>query len=142
MTSTLKLGGIYFAMVFAAGFLLGVIRVLWAVPRFGPRASELVEAPIMIVVSALAARWLVRRNRNTTGWIYWLEVGLIGLGLMLLVEFTFVLWLRGLTLAEYLASRDPLSSAAYFTSLGVYAVLPLVLSRLRHGERAARGHRS
>jgi hypothetical protein len=35
----------------------------------------------------------------------------------------------GLSLAEYFASRDPVSSAAYFASLGVYAILPLALSR-------------
>ncbi len=45
---------LYFALVFGAGFVLGPIRILWVVPRFGTRMAELMEAPIMLVVSILA----------------------------------------------------------------------------------------
>lgn len=38
-------GLLYFAFVFAVGFVLGPIQELWAVPRFGRRAAELLEAP-------------------------------------------------------------------------------------------------
>ena len=54
----LKAGTFYFALVFGAGFLLGTIRVLWVAPRFGTRIAELMEAPIMLVVTILTARWL------------------------------------------------------------------------------------
>ena len=57
----LKAGTLYFALVFGAGFVLGPIRILWAVPRFGTRVAELMEAPIMLVVTILAGRWIVRR---------------------------------------------------------------------------------
>lgn len=133
----LKVGGLYFAMVFAAGFILGSFRVMWLVPRLGTRVAELIEAPIMLLVSVVAARWLVRRFREFTASGYWLGVGLVGLGLMILVEFTVVLWLRGLSVAEYFANRDPVSSAVYFASLGVFAVLPLLLSRSRRSRHAA-----
>ena len=128
----LKIGGLYFAIVFAAGFLLGSIRVMWVVPRFGARVAELIEAPIILLVSAVAARWIVHRFREITNAGYWLGVGLVGLGLMILVEFTVILWLRGLSIAEYVANRDPVSSAVYFASLGVFAILPVLLSRTRH----------
>lgn len=42
----LKAGALYFALAFGAGFVLGTIRVLWAVPRFGERTAELMETPI------------------------------------------------------------------------------------------------
>jgi hypothetical protein len=35
--------------VFGTGFVLGPIRVLWAVPRLGERVAELMEAPLMLV---------------------------------------------------------------------------------------------
>ena len=54
-----KAGMLYFALVFAAGFMLGAVRTLWIVPRVGTRMAELMETPIMLVVSILAARWTV-----------------------------------------------------------------------------------
>jgi len=127
--NVLKGGAVYFAVVFAAGFVLGSIRVLWVVPRLGTRVAELIEAPIMLLIAVVAARWLVHRFREISRSSHWLGVGLVGLGLMILVEFTVVLWLRGLSLAEYFANRDPVSGSVYFATLGVFAILPLLLSR-------------
>jgi hypothetical protein len=52
----LKAGVPYFAFVFGVGFVLGTIRTLWVVPRFGARMAELMEAPFMLVVTLVAAR--------------------------------------------------------------------------------------
>jgi hypothetical protein len=57
----LKAGVLYFALVFGAGFVLGAIRTLWIAPRLGTRLAELMETPIMLVITILAARWTVRR---------------------------------------------------------------------------------
>ena len=35
IASIARPGGIYFLLVFSAGFVLGVIRTIWMVPRFG-----------------------------------------------------------------------------------------------------------
>ena len=56
-----KAGAVYFAIVFGVGFILGAIRTLWVVPRVGARNAELMEMPIMLVVTILAARWTVLR---------------------------------------------------------------------------------
>src|SRR6202022_865562 len=56
-----KAGVFYFALVFGAGFVLGPIRILWVVPRLGTRVAELLEAPIIFVITIVAARWAVRR---------------------------------------------------------------------------------
>ena len=58
-----------------------------------------------------------------------LGVGLVALGLLLVAEFTVVLWLRGLAIGEYLASRDPVSGTVYVMMLGVFAVMPLLVAR-------------
>ena len=39
-------------------------------------------------------------------------------------ELGLVLTLRGLTVAEYVAGRDPISGSAYLFSLGVFALAP------------------
>ena len=124
----LKAGTLYFALVFGTGFVLGTIRTLWAVPRFGMRMAELVEAPIMFVVTILAARWVVRRLGVPPKPSSRLGMGCVGLGLMLVAEFTLVLWLRGLSIGEYVASRDPVSGTVYYVMLGVFCIMPLLVS--------------
>lgn len=131
MKETLKAGVLYFVLVFAAGFMLGAIRSLWVVPRLGVRTAELMEAPIMFGVSILAARWVVRHVGIPPLWPRRLALGGIALGLMLLVEFTLVLWIRGLTTRGYLETRDPVSGAVYFATLGAFAVIPIFVGRPR-----------
>ncbi len=124
----LKAGTLYFALVFGAGFVLGPIRILGAVPRFGMRVAELMETPIMFVVIIVAARWIVRRLAVPPKPSSRLGMGCVGLGLMLVAEFTLVLWLRGLSISEYLASRDPVSGTVYYVMLGVFCIMPLLLA--------------
>ena len=125
----LKAGILYLALVFGAGFVLGTIRTLWAVPRFGTRIAELMETPIMFVVTILAARWIVRRLTVPPKPLSRLGMGCVALGLVLVAEFTLVLWLRGLSISEYLASRDPVSGTVYYVTLGVFAIMPLLVAR-------------
>lgn len=133
----LKAAFLYFALVFGAGFALGPVRLLWAVPRFGTRTAELLEMPIMLVVTVLAARWVGRRLGVPTSARSRLGMGGTALGLLLVAEFALVLRLRGLSVAEYLASRDPVSGAVYYAMLGGVAIMPLVVTytdRPVHGQ--------
>lgn len=125
----LKAGGLYFALVFGAGFVLGPIRLLWIVPRFGARIAELMETPVMLVVIIAAARWIVRRLAVPSTPSSRLAMGGLALGLMLTAEFTLVLWLRGLSIRDYFATRDPVSGTVYYVMLGVFAVMPLLVAR-------------
>lgn len=125
----LKAGALYFALVFGAGFVLGTIRVLWLVPRFGTRIAESMEMPIMLVVTFLAARWVVRRLALPPAPSKRLAVGFLALALMLVAEFTVVLRLQGLTIADYLAGRDPVSGSLYAIMLGVFALMPILVAR-------------
>jgi len=129
MLQVFKSGAFYFALVFVVGFALGIVRTLWIVPRTGPRAAELMEAPIMLAVSAVAAGWLVRMLRLPPTPVYRLGMGGIALVLMLLAEFTLVLSLRGLSLRQYLATRDPISGTVYYLALVLFALMPMLVAR-------------
>ena len=131
MKETLKAGAVYFALVFVAGFLLGTIRTLWVVPRLGVRTAELTEAPIMFGISILAIRWVLRHVQVSPLRSRRLAMRCIALGLMLAAEFTLGLWIRGMTIREYFAARDPVSGAAYFLTLGAFAVVPIFAGRRR-----------
>jgi hypothetical protein len=125
----LKAGMLYFVFVFGAGFLLGPIRILWIVPRLGTRVAELLEAPIMFVITIVAARWIVRRLAVPSTASSRLSMGGIGLSLLLIAEFTLVLWLRGLSIREYLAGRDAVAATVYYVMLGAFAIMPLLVAR-------------
>jgi hypothetical protein len=125
----LKAGVLYFVVVFGAGFVLGTIRTLWVVPHVGTRIAELMEAPLMLVVTVLAARWIVRQFAIPPVVSDRLRVGAIGLALLLAAEFGLVLWLRGLSVREYLATRDPVSGTVYYLMLVVFAVMPIFVAR-------------
>ncbi len=125
----LKAGLFYFALVFGAGFVLGPIRILWDVPRFGMRMAERMEAPIMFAVTIFAARWIVRHLALPPTVSIRLGMGDIALGLMVVAEFAFVLRLRGLSISEYLATRDPVSGTVYYLMLAVFGIMPLFAAR-------------
>ena len=127
---TLKAGALYFAIVFGAGFALGTIRVLLLVPRVGERTAELMESPIMLAVTVLAARWIVRRFAVPLAASQRLGIGLVALGFLLLAELAVVLSLRGLTVAEYLATRDAVAGTVYLILLALFALMPLLVSRV------------
>ena len=121
----LAAGAAHFALVFAVGFALGTVRVLLLVPHLGERTAELLELPLMLAASLVSARLVVRRARLGRP-AQRLFTGLLALALMLTAELTLVLALRGLTLAEYVASRDPISGSAYLAGLAVFALAPLL----------------
>ena len=124
----------YFGIVFGMGFVLGPVRVLWLVPRVGERWAELIEAPVMLTVIVLAARWLVRRfpADRRISYLWW---GLGALALVIAAELTVVLALRGLTLSEYLTTRDPVAGGVYLANLALFAIMPWFLAgrRAEHG---------
>jgi hypothetical protein len=133
----LRAGLAYFALTFGAGFVLGPFRILVLVPRLGARAAELVELPVMIGITWLAARWVMQRFSVPPQWGPRLSVGVLAGALLLFAEFTLVLRLRGLTLEEYFATRDPVSGTAYYAAVLLLVLMPLLVNR--SAATAARG---
>jgi hypothetical protein len=125
----LEAGVLYFAFVFGAGFVLGTFRTLWLVPRVGERRAELMEMPIMLVVTIFVARWIVLLFAVPPSLSVRLGMGCIALLLLLIAEFGFMLRLRRLTFREYLASRDPVAGTVYYVMLAVFAIMPLLVVR-------------
>ena len=122
----------YFGLVFAVGFALGVWRTLLLVPRLGERWAELLEMPLMVGASYLAARWVVRRfavRRDARSRLY---VGFFALGLMLIAELLMVLLAQRASLAEYVAGRDPISGAIYLLALCLFALMPWLVGWRGH----------
>ena len=124
----LKAGVLYFTLVFGAGFVLGTIRTLWVVPHVGARTAELMETPLMLVVTIVAARWTVLRLAVPSVPSARLAMGGIALVVLPVAESGLVLWIRGLSIREYLATRDPVSGTVYYVMLGLFAAMPLLVA--------------
>ncbi len=125
----LKPGFVYFLLVFGTGFVLGTVRVLLIVPLVGHRTAELLEMPLMLIATVLAARWTIRRFPEPRTSSARLSIGGIALGLMLGGEMAVGIGLRGMTAAEVLLNKDPVSGAAYYVSLFLFAVMPWLVPR-------------
>jgi hypothetical protein len=128
---TAKAGTTYFALVFGAGFLMGMIRVPVLVPRLGARVAELLEMPIMFVVIMLSARFVVSRFALPPTVAARLTTGVMALALLAAAELSLAVALQGQSLGQYIVSRDPVSGGVYLAMLGVYALMPLILVRLQ-----------
>lgn len=83
----------------------------------------------MLLVSLVAARWTVLRLGVPPVAVARLGMGCVALALMLIAEFGLVLWIRGQTIREYFASRDPVAGAVYYLMLAVFAIMPLMVAR-------------
>ncbi len=123
-----KLGVAYFGIVFSIGFVLGVVRVLWLVPRLGERYAELIETPFIIGFSYASARLLLKSVSERISGRDALAMGLVALVLLITLELTVVLGLRGLSIDTYLTARDPIAGAVYVLSLGLFALFPAIIT--------------
>ena len=122
----LRAGSTYVALVFAAGFLLGSIRVPFLVPRLGERNAELLEAPVMLAVIFFASRYVVRRfafGANAA-----VLVGLVALALLVGAELVL-----GAAMGRGPLDRDPVSGSVFGASLLLYAALPWLHTRASGG---------
>lgn len=129
MSKTLRAGCTYFALVFGAGFLLGMFRVPILVPRLGERWAELAEMPVMAGVIVLAAGHVLRRFPAVRPGARSAGVGLVALCLLVAAELGLALVIQDRSLGDYLASRDPVSGSVYVALLLVYAAMPWLRRR-------------
>ena len=126
-----KAGLAYFALVMGVGFLLGMVRVPFLVPRLGERMAELIEMPVMFVVIGLSARFVVTRFALPPTASVRLQVGFVALALAVCAELLLAVALQGQSVRAYIASRDPVPGSVYLVMLGLFAFMPLILARMQ-----------
>ena len=128
--SVLKPAISYFLTVFLLGFVLGVIRELFLLQWLSQRDAELLEMPVILLVSFLAAKYLVVARSQVSREGHFLMIGILALVMMLAFELTVVLGLRGLTLSAYIASCDVIAGSAYLLSLLIYMLMPWFVHKI------------
>jgi hypothetical protein len=129
MTRIISGGLAYFALVFGAGFVLGVLRVSFLVSRFGERLAELAEMPLMFLVIVVSAICVTRRFAIPLSTSARLGMGLLSLAMLLAAELIMAVALQNRSLEDYIDSRDPVSGTVYLAMLVLFAAMPILAGR-------------
>ena len=123
-----RAGLVYFAAVFGFAFLTGIARTLVLAPAIGATMAVIVEVPLILVVSWVAARWVVARyaletssDRAVAG----------GIAFVLLMDSEMVLAaaLSGESPRQWAASLIAVPGMIGFAGQILFALMPLVVAR-------------
>jgi hypothetical protein len=120
----------YWAVVFALGFVLGSIRVLWLVPLVGLMPATALELPIILAASWLAAGWLVRRFAIVSS-AEALAVGALAFAILMAAECALAGVLNGQTPALWLAGLRQPHALLGLAGQVVFALMPWLRLRAR-----------
>lgn len=117
-------GVAYVAIVFAAGFALGVARTLALVPQLGDTGAVIVELPVILAISWLASGWLVSRFAVPPAAGHRLAMGLVAFALLMAAEAALSTIAFGRSLGEHLALYRQLPHLIGLAGQIVFALIP------------------
>ena len=129
MRSALKAGLIYFALVFAAGFVLGTGRVLLLAPAAGEIAAVLIELPIMLAISWFACGWVIRRHSDPRLLGARAITGAAAFVLLMLAELALAIFVFGRSVDVFLGSFETPAGAIGLAGQIAFAIFPLLQLR-------------
>jgi hypothetical protein len=121
-----KAGVIYFLLIFAAGFLLGVIRIKLVIPNFGALAGLLIELPLILTLSWLACRLVIRKLRVPADIQPRLVMGAVALALMLLSETAVAIIGLDQRLGAHIDQYGTVNGLIGLAALLLFAAMPLL----------------
>lgn len=120
----------YFSTVFAFAFAMGVARTLVVAPLIGTTAAVLVEVPILLAVSWVIARRLLRDRDLTLP--QRIAVGTIAFVFTMASEVVLSALMRGQSVGEWAATvATPIGLVSLAGQLGFAAIPALIGIRSR-----------
>ncbi len=124
--AAIRAGGVYFAIVFAIGFVLGTVRVLMLAPSLGEGLATLIELPAMLAASWFVCGWCVRRFAVPREPAARATMGAVAFGVLMAVEAALSVLAFGRTPGEHLARYAELGPALGLAAQLVFAAFPLL----------------
>jgi hypothetical protein len=119
-------GVVYFAVVFSAGFALGLIRSLLLVPRIGSTAAVGIELPIMLALSWFVCGWTIERFSVPGAWSIRIAMGAVSFALLMAAEFILSRCMFGRPLAAHFATYGTWAGILGLAGQIAFALLPLL----------------
>jgi hypothetical protein len=117
----------YFALVFAAGTILGIARVLLVAPHLGAAGAVLVELPLMLGLSWVACRTVVRRLAVPGRRPARLAMGATAFALLMVAELVLDMLVNGASLASHFAALWAPAMLPGLAGQVVFALMPLAV---------------
>lgn len=120
---------LYFVLTYAAGFALGAMRELIVVPRAGQLAATLIEAPLILTASYLAARYVIGRFDPHAATAQRLAIGAMAFALLIIAEILLAALLRGWPVAQWLTHMTTGAGALSLALFVLFGLMPLAVRR-------------
>ncbi|MEQ1649262.1 MAG: hypothetical protein ABL898_11800 [Hyphomicrobiaceae bacterium] len=125
MVAALGAGVVYFALVFAAAFMLGILRQMVIAPLVGAVAAVAIEMPVVLFISYLACRAVVAWFKLSEALYVRALVGVVAFGLLMAAELMLSNLLFGIGAADFIASFITLQGLIGFAGQVIFAMMPL-----------------
>tara|TARA_R110000868_G_scaffold58025_6_gene178993 strand:+ start:9832 stop:10242 length:411 start_codon:yes stop_codon:yes gene_type:complete len=126
MRIPIKAALVYFFAVFAAGFLLGTVRVLFLVPKLGELPAVLLEIPLILTISWFVCRMVTTRVPVGEGIGARLAMGANAFVLLMVVEWALGVFAFGRSPAEIAAAYGEAAGLIGLMGQVGFALIPLL----------------
>ena len=129
MKRALTSASAYVLTLFALGFVLGTIRVLFVVPHIGELAATIAEVPVMLTAAYFTCRWAIRRWQVPSTIAIRLAMVLWFLALLFVFETLLGATLFGRSVAEQWTALGSPAGLVGISAQIIAALLPLFVSK-------------
>jgi hypothetical protein len=126
MAASLLAGLAYFACVFSAGCVLGMIRVLLLVPAVGETAAVVMELPVILGWSWMVCGWLLRSLAVPSVPGCRIVMGLTAFVLLMLAELGLSVLLGGSSVGGWFAQYRQVPGLVGLLGQVAFALFPLL----------------
>ena len=134
MQPALKAGLVYFALVFAVGFLFGTLRVFALAPRLGEALAAVIELPVMLAVSWIVCTRLITGFSVPSGLAPRVVMGGVAFGLLMVAEIGVSILAFGRTIFEHFETYRTATAMIGLMGQLAFALFPVIQSRVRTGQ--------
>jgi hypothetical protein len=116
----------YFAVVFAAGSVIGVLRVPFVTPRLGETGAVLFELPVMLALSWWVCRRLTTSLGVSSARSARVAMGGVALVLLLIAEFGIAIFAFGRAATDHLQHYRELPMLLGLAGQIAFAAFPMI----------------
>ena len=126
MLAALKAGLSYFAIIFAAGFIFGTIRIIAVAPLVGGTLAVAIELPVILALSWFVCRWIADRLSVHQRYGPRLTMGGIAFALLIAAEMILGIFGFGQTVSQFLGVYGTAEGALGLLGQFAFGLFPLV----------------